>query len=310
MNNVSIQHIIEELNLEVIHIPSETQIKLYNSELIRPGLQLAGYFDMFAYDRIQVIGKTETNYIKTLTGDTKSYRINKIFSYPIPAVIVSSGMEIDPVMVYCAKKHNRVLLRTKDKTTKLISNLVNYLEELLAPEKTIHGVVVEVFGVGILIRGKSGIGKSETALELVKRGHRLVADDAVVVKRVDNNIYCSSEPITRHLLEIRGIGIIDITQLFGVGAVKIKQVLNLIVELEEWSDKKYYDRLGFDDEYESVFEMNINRVSIPVRPGRNIATIVEVAAMNLRQKSLGYSIEEEYNKRLAEFSSLDTSKEI
>lgn len=298
MKSITINKIITEMNLEVIHIPENTEIMLYNSELSRPGLQLAGFFDTFAYERIQIIGKTETHFIETLTGDSKANRLDKLFAYPLPAIIVTTGLEIDPVLVYCAKKHGRVLLRTQDKSTKLISNLMSFLEEMLAPEKTIHGVVLEVYGVGVLLRGQSGIGKSETALELIKRGHRLVADDAVVISRIDKDIYCASESLTRHLLEIRGVGIIDVKHLYGVGSVKIRQRLSLIVDLEEWSDKKYYDRLGFDDEYEEIFDIKINRVNIPVRPGRNLATIVEVASMNLRQKLLGYSMEEEYNKRV------------
>ncbi len=298
MKAISINEIIETLKLEIIHMPKDCKIMLSNSEVNRPGLQLAGFFDTFAFERIQIIGKTETNYIETLNGDQKANRLDKVFSYPIPAVIVTTDLPIDPTMIYCAKKHNRVLFRCEDKTSKFSSKLVHHLDEMLAPEKTVHGVVMEVYGVGVLIRGKSGIGKSETALELIKRGHRLVADDAVVVKKIDHEIFCQSEPLTRHLLEIRGVGIIDVQHLYGVGSVKIKQQLILIVDLEDWSETAYYDRLGFDDEYEKVFDVNINRVSIPVRPGRNIATIVEVAAMNLRQKLLGYSIEEEYNRRV------------
>lgn len=298
MKSVSINEIIKEMNLEVIFEPEDKKIRIYNSELIRPGLQLAGFFDMFGYERIQIIGKTETNYINTLSSEIRTNRIDKIFSYPIPAMIVSSGLEVDASMIYCAKKHNRALLRTNDRTTKLISNLVNYLEDRLAPEKTIHGVFMEVYGVGVLIKGKSGIGKSETALELVKRGHRLVADDAVIMRRIDNVIECTSPDLTRHLLEIRGIGIIDVKYMYGVGSVKIKQKLNLIVEFEEWSDSKHFDRLGFDNEYEEVLDVKIYKVTIPVRMGRNLAMIVEVAAMNLRQKLFGYSMEDEFNRRL------------
>jgi HPr kinase/phosphorylase len=298
MKTIPIDCIVKDMNLEVIYIPEGKDIRLHNSELIRPGLQLAGFFDMFGYDRIQIIGKTETNYINTLSGGIKINRLDKIFSYPIPAVIVASGMDVDQAMIYCAKKHGRALLRTNDKTTKLISNLVNYLEDKLAPEQTIHGVFMEIYGLGVLIKGKSGIGKSETALELIKRGHRLISDDAVVMRKIDNIIQCTSPPLTRHLLEIRGIGIIDIKHMYGVGSVKIVQKLNLIIEMEDWSEKKEYERLGFDDQFEEVFDVKIYKTKIPVRPGRNLAMIVEVAAMNLRQKLLGYSIEEEYNKRL------------
>jgi HPr kinase/phosphorylase len=298
MKTIPINNMIKDMKLEVVFLPDNNNIELHNTDLIRPGLQLAGFFDMFGYDRIQIIGKTETNYIQTLNGSVKINRINKIFSYPIPAVIVAAGMEIDPVMIYCAKKNGRALLRTQDKTTKLISNLVNYLEDKLAPEQTIHGVSMEIYGLGVLLKGKSGIGKSETALELIKRGHRLISDDAVLMRKIDNVIQCTSPPLTRHLLEIRGIGIIDIKHMYGVASVKIVQKLNLIIELEEWSNSKEYERLGFDNQYEEIFDVKIHKTTIPVRPGRNLAMIVEVATMNLRQKLLGYSIEEEFSKRM------------
>lgn len=297
MKLISIREVVKGLNLEVVYMPEDVDAQLQNADLIRPGLQLAGYFDMFSYERIQIIGKTESNYISTLSGGIKINRLNKIFAYPVPAVIVGNGMEIDPTMVYCAKKHGRALLRSPERTTKLIRDLGIFIEEKLAPEKTIHGVFMEVYGVGVLIRGQSGIGKSETALELIKKGHRLIADDAVIVRMIDNSIECTSPPLTRHLLEIRGVGIIDIKYMYGVGSVKIKQKLGLILDLEEWDQKQSYDRLGFDCEYENIFGVDIPKSTIPVRIGRNTSMIVEVAAMNLRQKLLGYSIEEEYNKR-------------
>ena len=297
MKLISMKEIVKGMDLEVIYMPEAKDAHVHNGELIRPGLQLAGYFDMFGYERIQIIGRTESNYIDTLSGGIKINRLNKIFSYPIPAVIVCSGREVDPAMLYCAKKHGRALLRTQDRTTKLIRDLGIFLEEKLSPEKTIHGVFMEVYGVGVLIRGKSGIGKSETALDLIKKGHRLIADDAVIMRKIDNSIECTSPPLTRHLLEIRGVGIIDIKYMYGVGSVKINQRLGLILDLEEWGDKQVYDRLGFDSEYEDVFGVSIPKSKIPVRIGRNTSMIVEVATMNLRQKLLGYSIEEEYNKR-------------
>jgi HPr kinase/phosphorylase len=301
MNSVTIREIIEGLNLEVLHLP-EKEIRIHNDELIRPGLQLAGYFDMFAYERIQIFGKTESNYIETLAQNSKINRIDKIFSYPIPAAIVCSNMNIDSVMVYCAKKHDRPLLRTKDSTTKLISRLDNFLEAKLAPEITVHGVMVEVYGIGILLTGKSGIGKSETALELVKRGHRLVSDDAVIIKLKGNTLECTSPEITRHLLEIRGVGILDINHLYGVGSIRLRQKLNVVINLEEWDQNKDYDRLGFDEKHIKILGKNVRKMDVPVRTGRNIAMIVEVAAMSIRQKILGYNIEDEYNKRFENFN--------
>jgi len=296
MDSVTINEIIKGLNLEVIHMPSEEK-SVENSELTRPGLQLAGYFDMFAYERIQIFGKTETNYIETLDTDHKISRMDKIFSYPIPAVIVCSEKEIDDVMIYCAKKHDRYLLKTEENTTKLISRLDKLIESKIAPKVTVHGVMVEVYGIGVLLTGKSGIGKSETALELIKRGHRLVSDDAVTIRQVGNILECASPEITRHLLEIRGVGILDITHLYGVGSIKVDQMLDVVVQLEEWEEGKEYDRLGFDEKHVTILEQNIRKMTIPVRTGRNIAMIVEVAAMSIRQKVLGYDVEEEYSKR-------------
>jgi len=301
MNSVTVREIIEGLDLEVLHLP-EKEIRIFNDELIRPGLQLSGYFDMFAYERIQIFGKTESNYIETLDQNYKINRIDKIFSYPIPAAIVCSNMNIDSVMVYCAEKHDRPLLRTKDSTTKLISKLEIFLEAKLAPEITVHGVMVEVYGIGILLTGKSSIGKSETALELVKRGHRLVSDDAVIIKLIGNTLECTSPEITRHLLEIRGIGILDINHLYGVGSIRLRQKLNVVINLEEWDQNKAYDRLGFDEKYVQILGKNVKKMDVPVRTGRNIAMIVEVAAMSIRQRILGYSIEDEYNKRFENFN--------
>jgi len=301
MSSVTVREIIEGLDLEVLHLP-EKEIRIYNDELIRPGLQLSGYFDMFAYERIQIFGKTESNYVETLDQNNKINRIDKIFSYPIPAAIVCSNMNIDSVMVYCAEKHDRPLLRTKDSTTKLISKLDNFLEAKLAPEITVHGVMVEVYGIGILLTGKSSIGKSETALELVKRGHRLVSDDAVIIKLIGNILECTSPEITRHLLEIRGVGILDINHLYGVGSIRLRQKLNVVINLEEWDQSKAYDRLGFDEKYVQILGKNVKKMDVPVRTGRNIAMIVEVAAMSIRQRILGYNIEDEYNKRFENYN--------
>ncbi len=296
MDLVTIKEIIEGLDLEVVHKPNKEK-SVENSELTRPGLQLAGYFDMFAYERIQIFGKTETNYIETLDVDHKISRMDKIFSYPIPAAIVCSEKEVDEVMIYCAKKHDRYLLKTVESTTKLISRLDKLIESKIAPKVTVHGVMVEVYGIGVLLTGKSGIGKSETALELIKRGHRLVSDDAVTIRQVGNILECASPEVTRHLLEIRGVGILDITHLYGVGSIKVDQMLDVVIHLEEWEEGKDYDRLGFDEKHVSILGKKIQKMVIPVRTGRNIAMIVEVAAMSIRQKVLGYNIEEEYSKR-------------
>lgn len=297
MKSISIEELVKHLDLEVIYIPEDTKIRLFNSELIRPGMQLAGFFDLFAYERIQIMGRTEVNYLKTLSGGVKVNRLDKFFSYPIPALIITCNQEINKTIIYCAKKHKRPVLRSKEKTVKLISKLINYLENKLAPEKIIHGVCVEVFGIGVLLTGKSGIGKSETALELIKRGHRLVADDAVLVRQVENRLVATSPELTRYLMEIRGIGILDIKHLFGVGSVRIDKTIEVIIELEKWSDKKEYERLGLEENYKEIFDIKIPKLTVPVKPGRNIAIIIEVAAKNQRQKLLGYNAAKKYNER-------------
>lgn len=297
MKSISIEELVDYLDLEVIYIPENTKIRIYTSDLIRPGMQLAGYFDLFAYERIQVMGRTEMNYLKTLSGGVKVNRLDKFFSHPIPALIITSNQEIDKTMLYCAKKHKRPMLRTKDKTTKLVSNLINYLEDKLAPEITVHGVCVEVFGIGVLLTGKSGIGKSETALELIKRGHRLISDDAVILRRVVNQLRATAPELTKYLMEIRGIGILDVKHLYGVGSIKVDKVVELVIELEEWSDDKEYERLGLDEIYEEILDIKIPKLTVPVKPGRNIAIIIEVAAKNLRQKLLGHNAAETYDAR-------------
>lgn len=272
-------------------------VTIYAAEVVRPGLQMAGFFDWFSHERIQVLGKTEVYYLKTLKKEIKEERLDKFFSFDIPILIVANDMDIDEDIIKYAMKHDRTVMKTKQKTMKFVNEIVNYLEERLAPEKTIHGVCVELFGVGMLIRGKSGIGKSETALELVKRGHRLIADDAVIVRKIDNRVKGYCPELTKHLLEIRGLGILDIKHLYGVGSIKIDQFINLVIDLEEWDENKEYDRLGLDDVKADVLGVKLPLVTVPVRPGRNIATVVEVAAKNYRQKLLGYNTLDVYSRR-------------
>jgi HPr kinase/phosphorylase len=301
MYSITIDKLIKDMNLEVLYKPEETKIKVVKSDINRPGLQLAGYFDYFAYERVQIIGSTEWNYLSTLKKEIRIERLDKLFQYPIPAIIITRNQQIFPEMLQCAEKHNKTILRTKLATTKFTSKLVNYLEYMLAPQTTIHGVLVEVYGIGMLIIGKSGVGKSETALELVKRGHRLVADDAVQIKRVEEGILRGEAPdIIKHFLEIRGIGILDIKRLYGVGSVRNSKTIDVVVELEVWDEKKEYDRLGLHDEFTEILDTKVPRIIIPVKPGRNLAMIVEVAARNHRQKKMGYNAAEELNKRLIE----------
>lgn len=297
MQYVKLEDLVKYMDLEPVYYPEDVQSRIYTSEIIRPGLQMAGYFDWFSFERVQVMGKTEMFYMKTLDEDVKKQRLDKFFSFPIPALILANEVAVDEDLIHYAKKYKRPVLTSNQKTDKLVNILINFLEEELAEETTIHGVCLEVFGVGVLIRGKSGIGKSETSLELINRGHRLVADDAVIIKKVDNGLKATCPELTQHLMEIRGLGILDIKQLFGVGSIRIEQFVEIVIWLEEWDENKEYDRIGTDDDYTEILGVKVPAVVIPVRPGRNISAIIEIAAKNYRQKLLGYNPLETYDKR-------------
>ncbi len=294
--------IIEEFDLEKIYEPANIEeIFISRSDITRPGLQIAGFFDYFDSNRIQIMGKVEFTYLENFAVDERSQKIEKLFAQHIPALIIARGMQIFPEMMELAEKHGVPLLRTESGTSAFMSALIEYLNRQLAPRLTRHGVLVEVYGEGILIMGESGVGKSETAIELVKRGHRLVADDAVEVKRVSDNTLIGSAPeIIRHFVELRGIGIIDVKEIFGIGSVKGEENIDMIIHLEPWEDGKQYDRLGMVDEFTNIMGINVPSLTIPVKLGRNLAVIVEVAAMNNRQKRMGYNAAVELNKRLME----------
>jgi len=299
MNSITIDKLIHDLKLEISYRADNPDVAITKSDVNRPGLQFVGYFEHFAYERLQIIGSVEWNYFSTLDDNLKLERFKKICEYPIPAIIVTRNQEIYPQMMEVAKKYNKTILRTELPTTKFISQLISYLDDMLAPQITMHGVLVEVYGMGVLLLGKSGVGKSETALELIKRGHRLVADDAVEIKRIEEDILRGTAPeLIRHFMEIRGIGILDIKRLYGVGAVKRWEAIDLVVELEYWDEKKEYDRIGLDEEYLEILETKVPKLVIPVKPGRNLAMIVEVAARNTRQKQLGYNAADELDKKL------------
>ena len=302
MQYVKLEDLVNYMNLEPIYYPEDVQSRIYTPEIIRPGLQIAGYFDWFSFERVQVMGKAEMYYLKTLEEDIKKQRLEKFFSFPIPALIIANDMAVDEDIIYYAKKYKRPLFTSDQKTDKLQTILINFLEEELAEETTIHGVCLEVFGIGVLIKGKSGIGKSETSLELINRGHRLIADDAVIIKRVDNELKATCPELTQHLMEIRGIGILDIKHLFGVGSIRLEQFVEIVIELEEWDENKEYDRIGTDEDYTEILGIKVPTVVIPVRPGRNISAIIEIAAKNYRQKLLGYNPLETYNKRFRNIS--------
>lgn len=297
MQYVKLEDLVSCINLEPVYYPEDVQSRIYTPEIIRPGLQIAGYFDWFSFERVQVMGKAETFYLKTLDEDVKRQRLDRYFSFPIPALIIANDMAVDEDLIHYAKKYKRPVFLSRQKTDKLVNILINFLEEELAEETTLHGVCLEVFGVGVFIKGKSGIGKSETSLELINRGHRLVADDAVIIKKVDNGLKATCPELTQHLMEIRGIGILDIKHLFGVGSIRIEQFVEIVIELEEWDENKEYDRIGTDEDYTDILGIKVPTVLIPVRPGRNISAIIEIAAKNYRQKLLGYNPLDTYNKR-------------
>lgn len=300
IDKVSIKDIIRDLNLEVVYMPENKDYYVYSQDINRPGLQFAGYFEYFAYDRIQIVGKTEYNFFSYIDDETRENVLDKFFSYEIPALIVSRELEVKPDVIKYAKKYDRVVLSTQRNTTRLLNRLSNYLDDRLAPYTTLHGVLVDVYGIGVLIKGESSIGKSETALELIQRGHRLVADDAVEIRRLDESMLSGQSPeLLRHFLEIRGIGIIDVRSLYGVGAVKNSKTIDLVVHLEGWDESKYYDRLGLDKEYEEILGIKVEKLVVPVKPGRNTAMILEVAAMNYRQKGMGYDAAQEFTKKLS-----------
>lgn len=292
---VSLKKIIDEFHLESIHLPDDPEnILIGEPDLNRPGLQLMGFYEYFNPERIQIVGKMEFAYLASLDEPTRYERIEMLFAQKLPALIISRELPYFPEMLELAKKHEVSLLRSKDSTSSFMAALIAFLNLNLAPRITRHGVLIEVYGEGMLIVGESGVGKSETAVELIKRGHRLVADDAVEIRRVSNISLVGSSPENiRHFLELRGIGIINARRLFGMGAVKITEKIDMIVELEPWDSEKVYDRMGVDNEYTSILGVNIPCNVIPVKPGRNLAVILEVAAMNNRQKKMGYNAAQE-----------------
>ena len=298
--SVPLSSVIKEFNLEVAHMPAVShEIQISCVDVNRPGLQIVGFFDFFDANRLQIIGKVEDSYLSNMTDERRKRSANELMSQKFPALVVTRGLDVFPEFLECAEKYGVPVLRTKDSTSHFMGSLIAYLNNQLAPRITRHGVLVEVYGEGALILGESGIGKSETAIELVKRGHRLVADDAVEIKRVSEKVLLGSAPeIIRHYIELRGIGIIDVKKIFGMGAVKDSEKVDLIIHLESWVEGKQYDRLGLVEEYTSLLDVNVPSLTIPVRPGRNLAIILEVACMNNRQKRMGHNAADELNQRL------------
>lgn len=298
--SVSLAKLIKEFSLETIYIPCEAEeILVSNAEVNRPGLQLAGYYEFFDSERVQILGKSEESYLGELDDEQLGICLEAFFSRTPSMVIISRGLEVPDKMRDCAEKYSVPLLRTSDSTSDFLSSLIAFLNVQLAPRIVRHGVLVEVYGEGVLLLGESGVGKSETAIELVKRGHRLIADDAVELRRVSSKSLVGSSPENiRHFIELRGIGIINASRIFGAGAVKLTEKIDMIIKLEPWDADKVYDRMGLEDEKTEILGINIPSLTIPVKPGRNLAVIIEVAAMNNRQKKMGYNAAHALLKKL------------
>ena len=287
---VKLSKIVEKLNLEVVHKSSDFEdVELESAEVNRPGLQLTGYLEKFPHERLQLIGSVEYTYLTSLDSRMQYERFRGILSYKLPAIIFTYNKDINKDIVDLCDYYDVTLLRSPLKSTRLISKISDELEYQLAPTTNVHGELLEVFGVGVLIMGKSSVGKSETALDLVNRGHRLIADDMVDIIASNNRLTGSSPENIRHYMEIRGLGIINVRRLYGSGAVKTSTEIDLVIELEQWKEDFEYDRLGLDAHSIKILDVEVPHIVVPVRAGRNLALIVEVAAMNQREKNLGYN---------------------
>ena len=301
--SVNLTKLVDEFSLVPLHKATDFEkVCITVDDISRPGLQLAGFFDHFEPMRLLVLGNVETSYLRKLSGEQRAIIFDHLFSYKIPALIIARGLEALPECLEMAKKHDVTVLRSHETTSYTVSNLITALKTYLAPRITRHGVLVEIYGQGILIMGDSGIGKSETAIELVKRGHRLVADDAVELKKISSSELVGSAPeILRHYIELRGIGVINVAKLFGMGAVKDSSTIDLIINIVHWKDGEVYDRLGLESQYTDILGVKIPSITVPVTPGRNLAVIFEVAAMNNRQKLMGYNAAVEFTEQLGKF---------
>ena len=301
MIQVTTRDVMEKFDLQLVSGQEGIGRYITTSDISRPGLEMAGYFTHYPANRVQLLGMTELSFFEMLPEAERRDRMMQLCSQNTPAIIISRGLEVPPELVTASNENHVPVLKTKLTTTRFSSRLTNFLESKLAPTTAIHGVLVDVYGIGVLLIGKSGVGKSETALELVKKGHRLVADDCVEIRQESENLLIGSPPpLLEHLLEIRGIGIIDIMTLFGASAVRPSKRITLIVELENWDSEKAYDRLGLDEEKMRIIDTNVTKLTIPVQPGRNVSVIIEVAAMNYRLKKMGVNAAEEFSRRLDE----------
>ena len=298
---ISIEDFTAQLNLELLSKTSQTEMDIKVADLNRPGMQFCGFYEYFASERPQVIGKVEMSYLESLDSSARRRILEDYMAYDMPCIVVCWGMTPPRELLELAEKRDIPLFQSKFKTTRFTLQAIMYLNNKLAPHVTRHGVLVDVYGVGILLTGESGVGKSEAALELVKRGHQLAADDVVDIRRVaDDRLIGESPEMVRHFMEIRGIGIIDIRAMYGIGAVVLSKSIDLVIHMEKWDSAKEYDRLGLTEETVTILGVKVPYQIMPVRPGRNLAIIIEVAARNLSLKRTGYSAAHELDRRLNE----------
>ena len=298
--SVPLKTLVQEFDLQIENKSTDfDSIRLTVEDVARPGMQLTGYFDHFEPARLQVMGNVEMSYLAKLPEENRTQIFDRLFSYKFPALLIARNIQPDEQCIAMAKKHNVTLLRSREATGTIVSAIITYLRAALAPRITRHGVLMEVYGEGLLLIGESGIGKSEAAIELLKRGHRLIADDAVEIKNISGNSLIGTAPeLIRNYIELRGIGIINVAKLFGMGAVKADNEINLVVNIVPWDTQEVYDRLGLEDQYMDILGVQVPMNTIPITPGRNLAVILEVAAMNNRQRKMGYNAALEFTEQI------------
>ena len=300
MYSVLLTDLVEEFSLEVAFRSTDYQkIRLTVEDVARPGLQLAGYFDHFEPMRLQVMGNAEASFMQKLSPDERAITYDRLLSYKFPALLIARNIPVDPLCLEMARKHNVTILRCKEATSTIVSAIIAYLKAALAPRITRHGVLVEIYGVGLLLIGESGLGKSEAAVELLKRGHRLIADDAVEIRKIASGSLVGTAPkLIRNYVELRGIGIVNVAKMFGMSAVKDENPIDLVVNIVPWNNNEAYDRLGLNDQYMEILDVQVPMNTIPITPGRNLAVILEVAAMNNRQRRMGYNPAKEFTEQM------------
>jgi len=301
-STVYLADVMREFKLEVLNATENMEkVEIEEDDVNRPGLQLAGYYDFFDANRLQIIGRTEKTFMEQFSPEERRAKYEAFFSHTMPAVIFTRNIEPSLECLDMARKYKIPVLRSSEWTSTLMSDMLSQLRVWLAPKITRHGVLVEIYGEGILILGDSGIGKSECAIELVKRGHRLIADDAVEISRVSNRTLVGTAPeVIRHFIELRGIGVVDVRRIFGMGSVKSTERIDLVINLELWQEGKNYDRLGLDNHHINILDINVPMLTIPVKPGRNLAVILEVAAMNNRDRKMGFNSAQDLVTRMSE----------